>query len=75
MSNFLSRLFGSKKKITKAVSRRLELLGLEDRIVPATISVVNNQVVIQLVDNEDISDLNTFGKWFTDYHQHGRKPG
>jgi hypothetical protein len=62
MSSFFKKFFGGKKDVKatkKAVSRRLELLGLEDRIVPATISVVNNQVVIQLVDNEDISDLNT----------------
>jgi fibronectin-binding autotransporter adhesin len=63
MSNFLRSFFGSKKSSSKIKprmqSKRLELLGLEDRITPATISLSNNQVVIQLVDNEDITNLNT----------------
>ena len=40
-------------------SRRLELEGMEPRITPATISIVNNQVVLTLVDGENISDLHT----------------
>jgi len=62
MSSIFRKFFGGKKEskgTKRAISRRLELLGLEDRIVPATISVLNNQVVIQLADFEDISDLNT----------------
>lgn len=59
---FSKLFFGPVRKINpaKAISRRLELLGLEDRITPATISVNgSNEVVIQLVGTEDISDLNT----------------
>lgn len=63
MRNFLRSLFGSKKSISKIKprmqSRRLELLGLEERIVPATISVNNQTVVITLVAGEIISDLHT----------------
>lgn len=59
---FSKLFFGPVRKNNpaKAISRRLELLGLEDRITPATISVNgSNEVVIQLVGTEDISDLNT----------------
>ncbi|MFM7096354.1 MAG: beta strand repeat-containing protein, partial [Gemmataceae bacterium] len=63
MTGFFRSLFGFNKSISKIKprmqSRRLELIGLEERVTPATISVVNNQVVIQLVDHEDISDLST----------------
>ncbi|RLS26139.1 MAG: S-layer family protein [Planctomycetota bacterium] len=63
MGNFFRSLFGPKKSNSKIKprmqSRRLALIGLEERITPATISVVNNQVVIQLVNNEDITNLNT----------------
>ena len=60
MAGMFSKLFGKKSKSTnKATSRRLELLGLEERITPATISVNgNNEVVIQL-NNETITDLST----------------
>jgi len=40
-------------------SRRLELLGLEDRITPATVSVSGTDVLITLGAGENISDLNT----------------
>ena len=64
MSNFLSKIFGSKKSISKIKprmqTRRLELLGLEERITPATISLSgNNELVIQLVGAEGISNLST----------------
>ena len=62
MTIFSKLFFGRVRKNNpaKAISRRLELLGLEDRITPATISVNgSNEVVIQLVGTEDISDLNT----------------
>ena len=60
MAGMFSKLFGKKSKSTnKAISRRLELLGLEERITPATISVNgNNEVVIQL-NGETITDLST----------------
>ena len=63
MSNFLRSLFGSKKSNPKIKprmqSRRLELLGLEDRITPATVSVSGTDVLITLGAGENISDLNT----------------
>jgi hypothetical protein len=63
MSNFLRSLFGSKKSNLKIKprmqSRRLELLGLEDRITPATVSVSGTDVLITLGAGENISDLNT----------------
>jgi hypothetical protein len=63
MSNFFSSLFGSKKSNPKIKpwmqSRRLELLGLEDRITPATVSVSGTDVLITLGAGENISDLNT----------------
>ncbi len=43
--NFFRKIFNldlSKKASRKGVSRRLELLGLEERVVPATFSVINN---------------------------------
>jgi hypothetical protein len=60
MAGMFSSLFAKKmKKNNKAISRRLELLGLEERITPATISVNgNNEVVIQL-NGETITDLST----------------
>ena len=63
MSNFLRSLFGSKKSNPKIKprmqSRRLELLGLEERITPATVSVSGTDVLITLGAGENISDLNT----------------
>ena len=69
MTGFFRSLFGSKKPISKIKprmqSRRLELLGLEERITPATISVetpggsLARIVKIQLGDGEDITNLNT----------------
>ena len=63
MSNFLRRLLGSKKSNLKIKprlqSRRLELLGLEERITPATVSVSGTDVLITLGAGENISDLNT----------------
>ena len=63
MSNFLRSLFASKKSPAKIKprmqSRRLELLGLEDRITPATVSVSGTDVLITLGAGENISDLNT----------------
>ena len=63
MSNFLRSLFGSKKSNPKIKprmqSRRLELIGLEDRITPATVSVSGTDVLITLGAGENISDLNT----------------
>ncbi|NBR07360.1 MAG: hypothetical protein EBT92_16570, partial [Planctomycetes bacterium] len=43
----------------KIYRRRLELEGMESRITPATVSVVNNQVVLTLVNSENISNLHT----------------
>lgn len=43
--NFFRKIFNldlSKKASRKGRSRRLELLGLEERVVPATFSVINN---------------------------------
>ena len=63
MTGFFRSLFGSRKSAskikTRMQTRRLELLGLEERIVPATISVNNQTVVITLVAGEIISDLHT----------------
>jgi len=66
MSNFFRSLFGAKKaaKIvqvakSKMQTRRLELIGLEERITPATVSVVGTDVVITLGATENITDLNT----------------
>jgi hypothetical protein len=66
MSNFFRSLFGAKKaaKIVQVAksrmqTRRLELIGLEERITPATVSVVGTDVVITLGATENITDLNT----------------
>ena len=68
MANFFKNLFFkslfSKNKSAspcpkKIYRRRLELEGMEPRITPATISIVDNQVVLTLVNGEDISNLNT----------------
>lgn len=63
MSNFFRSLFGAKKaaKVTKSrmQTRRLELIGLEERITPATITLSTNTVVITLGATESINDLNT----------------
>jgi len=63
MGNFLRSLFGPKKSISKSKhrmqTRRLELLDLEDRITPATVSVSGTDVLITLGAGENISDLYT----------------
>ncbi|MFM7095890.1 MAG: hypothetical protein ACKO16_00575, partial [Gemmataceae bacterium] len=65
MRNFLRSLFGSKKSIskikTRMQSRRLELLGLEERIVPATITNVAGVITFTLDanSNETLSNLST----------------
>ena len=64
MSNFLKSLFGAKKaaKVTKSrmQTRRLELIGLEERITPAVITLSGNTVVLTLAaGGETISDLHT----------------
>ena len=63
MSNFLKSLFGAKKaaKVTKSrmQTRRLELIGLEERVTPATVSVSGTDLLITLGAGENISDLNT----------------
>jgi len=63
MSNFLRSLFGSKKSNPKIKprmqSRRLELIGLEERVTPATVSASGTDVLITLGAGENISDLNT----------------
>ncbi len=63
MSSFLRSLFGSKKSNPKSKhrmqTRRLELLDLEERITPATVSVSGTDVLITLGAGENISDLNT----------------
>jgi fibronectin-binding autotransporter adhesin len=65
MRNFLRSLFGSKKSISKIKprmqSRRLELLGLEERIVPATITNVAGVITFTLDanSNETLSNLST----------------
>jgi fibronectin-binding autotransporter adhesin len=63
MSNFLRSLFGPKKSNPKIKlrmqSRRLELLALEERITPATVSVSGTDVLITLGAGENITDLNT----------------
>ena len=42
MLNIIKNLFASKTVLKKGINRRLELLGLEERVVPATFTVVNN---------------------------------
>jgi len=63
MGSFLRSLFGSKKSNPKIKprmqSRRLELIGLEERVTPATVSVSGTDVLITLGAGENISDLNT----------------
>ena len=63
MSNFLKSLFGAKKaaKVTKSKmqTRRLELIGLEERITPAVVTVVGSTVTLTMVAGEAISDLHT----------------
>jgi len=63
MSNFLKSLFGAKKaaKVTKSKmqTRRLELIGLEERITPAaTITNVNGILTISLAAGDSITNLN-----------------
>jgi len=63
MSNFLRSLFGSKKSNPKIKprmqSRRLELIGLEERITPAaTITNVNGILTISLAAGDTITNLN-----------------
>ena len=42
MLNVIKNLFASKTALKKGIHRKLELLGLEERVVPATFTVVNN---------------------------------
>ncbi|MFN6054021.1 MAG: hypothetical protein ACK47R_24585, partial [Planctomycetia bacterium] len=42
MLNVIKNLFASKTVLKKGTQRKLELLGLEERVVPATFTVVNN---------------------------------
>ena len=62
MSRFLNNLF---KRLTtfKNKPRRLytppQLTYLEDRITPATVSVVGTDVIITLDTSENITNLNT----------------
>ena len=63
MSNFLRSLFSSKKSNLKIKprmqSRRLELIGLEERITPAaTITNVNGILTISLAAGDTITNLN-----------------
>ena len=65
MTGFFRSLFGSKKSISKIKprmqTRRLELLGLEERIVPATITNVAGVITFTLDanSNETLSNLST----------------
>lgn len=62
MSNFLRSLFGSKKSPSKIKprmqSRRLELLGLEERVTPAVVSNATGIVTVTLGVGESITNLN-----------------
>ena len=42
MLNIIKNLFATKTVLKKGIHRKLELLGLEERVVPATFTVVNN---------------------------------
>ena len=62
MGNFLRSLFGSKKSPSKIKprlqSRRLELLGLEERVTPAVVSNATGIVTVTLGVGESITNLN-----------------
>ena len=62
MGNFFRSLFGSKKSPakfkTRMQSRRLELIGLEERITPAVVSNATGIVTITLGVGESITNLN-----------------
>ena len=57
MSNFLRSLFGSKKSNPKIKprmqSRRLELLGLEERVTPAVVASFSGNALTLLSDSND----------------------
>lgn len=62
MSNFLKSLFGAKKaaKVTKSrmQTRRLELIGLEERITPTVVaSMSGTDLVITTNAGEDIVSI------------------
>jgi len=61
MSSFFRNLFGGKKtaKVTKnGISRRLELLGLEDRITPAAFSVdAAGLITVQMAAGESLTGV------------------
>ena len=62
MGNFLRSLFGSKKSPAKIKprmqSRRLELIGLEERITPAAFSVdAQGLITVQLTANESLTAI------------------
>jgi len=62
MSNFLKSLFGAKKaaKVTKSKmqTRRLELIGLEERITPATFSTdAAGLITVQLIAGELLTGI------------------
>jgi len=42
MLNIIKNLFASKTVLKKGIHRKLELLGLEERVVPANFTVINN---------------------------------
>ena len=62
MGNFFRSLFGSKKSPakfkTRMQSRRLELIGLEERVTPAVVSNATGIVTITLGVGESITNLN-----------------
>ena len=62
MGNFFRSLFGPKKSNSKIKprmqSRRLELIGLEERITPAVVSNATGIVTITLGVGESITNLN-----------------
>ncbi|MFZ4609076.1 MAG: hypothetical protein ACOYNM_04640, partial [Gemmataceae bacterium] len=57
MSNFLRSLFGSKKSNLKIKprmqSRRLELIGLEERVTPAVVASFSGNALTLLSDSND----------------------
>jgi hypothetical protein len=61
MSNFLKSLFGAKKaaKVTKSKmqTRRLELIGLEERITPAAFTLSGQTVVATLAAGESLTAI------------------
>ena len=57
MSNFIRSLFGSKKSPSKIKprmqSRRLELVGLEERVTPAVVASFSGNALTLLSDSND----------------------